>query len=142
MTTSTPAHLRPASILLVVAGGLPGAAARAAIERALPVSDHSYPWATFVINLAGAFILGCLLEALIRARQDAAWRTPVRLALGTGFCGAFTTYSTLAMESVLLARHGSWWTGAIYVVASVVGGLVMASAGIGLSAAWKRRDEA
>lgn len=133
--------MRPASILLVVAGGLPGAAARAVIERALPASDHSYPWATFAINLVGAFILGCLLEALVRARQGAAWRTPVRLVFGTGFCGAFTTYSTLAMESVLLARHRSWGTGALYVVASVVGGLVMASAGMGLSAAWQRRDE-
>jgi fluoride exporter len=91
-----------------------------------------------MVNLSGAFILGLLLEALVRSGEDVGWRRRARLAGGTGFCGGFTTYSTLAVETVQLARHGVWSTAALYVVVSVLGGLVAAVAGILVGAAHAR----
>jgi CrcB protein len=107
-----------------------GAAAREAVEQALPTPAHAFPAATFMINVAGAFVLGFLLEAVVRAGDDTGWRLRARLIGGTGFCGAFTTYSTLAVETVQLGRHGSWSTAAAYLVASVAAGLIAATAGI------------
>lgn len=119
-------------------GGLFGAASRDAIEQTWPAPGHGFPAATFVINLLGAFVLGALIEKLIRSGDDAGWRRRTRLIGGTGFCGAFTTYSTLAVESVQLARHGAWPTAVGYVAASVAGGLLAAAAGIGAGAAHHR----
>ena len=113
-----------------MAGGVLGAAAREAIEQALPATRRGFPVATFVINLAGAFVLGMLLEALVRRGDDAGWRRRARLFGGTGFCGAFTTYSTLAVESVQLVRHGAWPTAVGYVAASVLAGLLVVAVGI------------
>jgi CrcB protein len=111
-------------------GGVAGAAAREVLEQALPAAGDSFPAATLLINLSGAFVLGVLLEALVRSGDDVGWRHRARLMAGTGFCGSFTTYSTLAVESVQLARHGAWSTAAIYIVVSVLGGLVAAAVGI------------
>ena len=135
---AAPLHLRPVAVLRVMCGGVAGAAAREAIEQALPAAHHGFPAATFLINLAGAFILGVLLEALVRSGDDAGWRRRARLIGGTGFCGAFTTYSTFAVETVQLARHGAWSTAGAYLVASVVGGLVLAGLGIMAGAAHAR----
>jgi CrcB protein len=117
---------------MVMAGGVLGAGAREAIEQALPTSTHGFPAATLLINLAGAFCLGLLLEALVRSGEDAGWRRQARLLGGTGFCGAFTTYSTLAVETVQLARHGVWSTAGGYLAASAFGGLIAVAGGIAL----------
>ncbi|HET9690947.1 MAG TPA: CrcB family protein, partial [Acidimicrobiales bacterium] len=90
-------HHTPTAMALVVVGGFAGAGGREAVEQALPPSPGAFPVATFAINLAGAFVLGALLEALVRAGDDTGWRRRARLVAGTGFCGAFTTYSTLAV---------------------------------------------
>ena len=71
-------------VALVALGGAAGAVARAGVAAAM----HA-PWATLTVNLVGAFVLGGLLEFFTRAGDRPAWR----LLLGTGFCGAFTTYS-------------------------------------------------
>lgn len=128
--------------MLVVCGGAPGAAAREAVEQALPPAGRAFPAATFLINLVGAFVLGLLLEALVRSGDDAGWRRRARLIGGTGFCGAFTTYSTLAVETVQLARHGAWPVAVGYLVASVAGGLLAAAAGIAMGAAHARSSRA
>jgi CrcB protein len=136
-----PLHLRPVAVVLVVCGGLFGAAAREVLEQALPAAKHGFPAATFIINLSGAFVLGCLLEALVRSGDDVGWRRRARLAGGTGFCGAFTTYSTFAVESVQLARHGDWSIAVLYVISSLVGGLMLVALGIAV-AAWHARRRA
>lgn len=138
-----PLHLSAAAMVLVVAGGFVGAAAREAVEQALPSASGGFPAATFLINLAGAYILGALLEGLVRAGDDSGWRRRARLYAGTGACGAFTTYSTFAVEAVQLGRGGHAATAAVYVVATVVGGLVAATAGIaGASALTRGRRHA
>ena len=94
--------------------------------------------ATFAINLVGAFVLGLLLEALARSGEDLGWRHGIRLFAGVGFCGAFTTYSTLALDAVQLGRHGAWPAAALYTLGSVGGGLILAALGIALGAAHAR----
>ncbi len=133
-STATPLHVRPLAVLLVMSGGVVGAAARETVELAVPTSKQGFPVATFAINLCGAFALGVVLDALVRSGDDVGWRRKTRLVVGTGFCGAFTTYSTLAVESVQLARHGAWSVGVLYVVASLVGGLAAAALGIAAGA--------
>lgn len=117
-------------MLMVAAGGVPGAAARDAVEQALPTAHNGFPLATMLINLAGAFVLGVLLEALVRAGADSGWRRRARLLAGTGFMGAFTTYSTFAVEAALLVRADRAGLAVGYIAATVVGGLVAAAAGI------------
>jgi CrcB protein len=118
------------AVALVLGGGGLGAAAREGVEQVLPAGSHGFPVGTLLVNLVGAFVLGLLLEALVRTGDDVGWRRGARLAGGTGFCGGFTTYSTLAVETVQLARHGAWSTAGLYTLVSVAGGLVAVVAGI------------
>lgn len=134
-----PLHLRPSAMAWVFAGGIAGTALRYHIELLLPHDGTAWPWATFLINLSGAFVLGGLLEGLARLGEDSGWRRRARLCAGTGACGAFTTYSTFALEIVLLGRHGYLGTAVSYGLASVVGGVVTAWLGIVVMASVHRR---
>ena len=122
----------------VFAGGIVGTALRYYIEILLPHDAAGWPWATFLINLVGAFILGGLLEALARLGDDSGWRQRARLCAGTGGCGAFTTYSAFALETVQLGRHGHLGTAISYGVVSVVGGVLLAWLGIVVAASVHR----
>lgn len=136
---SRPLHLRASALAWVFAGGVVGTALRYEVENLLPRDPTGWPWATFLVNLSGAFILGCLLEGLSRLGDDSGWRLRMRLCAGTGGCGAFTTYSTFALEAVTLGRHGQVATAIGYGVLSVVGGVVTAWLGIVVAAGLHRR---
>jgi fluoride exporter len=129
MTDPPPLHLRPALLAVVLAGGAVGTAAREGLSLAIPRTG-GLPLAILVINVAGAFVLGVLLEALLRRGADEGRRRVLRLGLGTGFCGGFTTYSTLAVGVGGLLRDGSAALGLAYGVGSVVLGAVAAWLGI------------
>ena len=135
-----PLHLRPSAWALVFSGGVVGTALRYLIEGLLPRDASGWPWATFLINLGGAFVLGALLEGLARLGPDSGWRQRTRLIAGTGFCGAFTTYSTFALEVVLLGRNGHAGIAVGYGVGSVVGGVLAAWCGIVLAASIRERQ--
>ncbi len=92
------------------------------------------PLATFLVNVLGALALGVLLERLARAGPDTGRRRFVRLALGAGALGGFTTYSALALESVSLARDGLYALAVGYALGTVLAGTVAAFAGIALGA--------
>ncbi|SNS80269.1 fluoride efflux transporter CrcB [Rhodococcoides kyotonense] len=129
-----PLHLQPVALILVFVGGVVGTLARYAIETAIPHRSPDWPIATFAINIVGAFVLGLLLEALARRGPDVGARQRLRLLAGTGFCGAFTTYSTLALEAVLLTRDGHSVTALAYGASSVIVGVLAAWAGIVVAA--------
>ncbi len=130
---SRPVHLRVDSIALVGVGGLVGTLARYGMSVLEPTRGGRWPVGTFVVNIAGAFILGVLLEALARSGANVGWRRHTRLALGTGFCGSLTTFSTLAVEADLLARGHDTGLALLYLAASLIAGLFATGAGIAVA---------
>ncbi|WP_417564018.1 fluoride efflux transporter FluC [Microbacterium sp.] len=126
-------HLRWSAIGLVVAGGALGTLARYTLSLVLP-EWGGMPWPIFLVNIAGAFLLGWLLEALVRAGPDTGRRRAVRLFAGTGALGGFTTYSTFAVGADGLFTAGATWGGIGYAVATVVVGAAASLAGIALAA--------
>jgi CrcB protein len=112
--------------LLVALGAAAGAAARYLTDVAVSRRRSGFPWGTLVVNVTGSFAVGVVAGAALAP----AW---VAL-LGTGFCGAFTTWSTLALDAVMLARSGAWWPAVLDVVVSVAAGLVAVSLGVHLGA--------
>ncbi|MBF6170893.1 fluoride efflux transporter CrcB [Nocardia blacklockiae] len=104
------------TVLLIVLGAAVGAPLRYLTDRAVQSRhDSVFPWGTFLVNLAGCLVLGGLAGAAVSA--------PVFALLGTGFCGALTTYSTFSYETVRLAEERSYRYAALNVVVSVIAGL-------------------
>ncbi|MFE0751579.1 fluoride efflux transporter CrcB [Gordonia sp. NPDC058843] len=128
-----PLHLRVHALAWVFAGGLIGTGVRYGAEEVFPAQHGHWPWATFAVNIIGAFILGALLELLARLGHDGGWRQRIRLFGGTGICGALTTYSTFALEITELTRVAAVVTALSYAVISVVLGLIAAACGIALA---------
>lgn len=118
---------------LIFVGGALGTGARYGVEEALPTAHGGWPWATFIVNLTGALLLGAVLEGLARSGPDTGARRRARLLVGTGFCGAFTTYSTFMLDALTLADDGSSGEAVAYAVITVVVGI--GCAGIGMAAA-------
>ncbi|NQD89556.1 CrcB family protein [Paenarthrobacter sp. CM16] len=132
-----PLHLQGKFIALVAAGGVFGALARYGLGLAIP-APGAWPLPTLVINLSGALALGALLEGLSRRGPDVGNRRVLRLALGTGFLGAYTTYSTFALDAVHLFSAGAATAAAGYLAASLLGGAAATTAGIWIGA-WHHR---
>lgn len=128
-----PAHLRWHLIGLVALGGAVGTGVREALSLAWPSPPGAFPLTILVINVVGAFVLGFLLEALSRRGADTGRRRGMRLLLGTGVLGGFTTYSSLAAAvASLTGGHGA--VAVTYALSSLVVGLVAAAAGIAAGA--------
>lgn len=134
---SLPAYLRPGSIALVVMGGTLGTAARAAIEGAFPHTGESFPWATFFVNVTGALLLGLLIEAVALHRGRPATARRLRLALGTGLLGGYTTYSTFILESLLLGSGQRLVTALTYDSATLLAGFLAAFLTMTLYRRWQ-----
>jgi CrcB protein len=120
-------------MLLVFLGGAAGTVSRYLLSLVIPTVG-GFPLATFSVNLVGAFVLGVLLEGLLRGGNDVGWRQRVRLLFGPGFLGGFTTYSSLCVEGVLLTENGQYVTGGSYAVASLLLGVAAAAAGVWVAA--------
>ena len=87
----------------IFAGGFVGALARLGLVEALPPAPGEWPWATFVVNVVGAFALGYFTTRLQERLPLSAYRRPL---LGTGFCGALTTFSTMQLELLQMLDDG------------------------------------
>lgn len=135
-----PLHLRASSLGLVAVGGAVGTAAREAVSLAWdPVGG--IPVAILAVNIVGAFLLGVLLEALTRSGPDRGRRRGLRLLLGTGVMGGFTTYSTLAVDTASLLGDGRAGAGIGYGLATVAIGALATWCGIAAAAIGRRRPE-
>lgn len=118
--------------LLVVAGGMVGAPLRYLTDRAVQARhDSVFPWGTFVVNVSGCLVLGLLTGAATAGAAS----SQLRLLLGTGLCGALTTYSTFSYETLRLAEEGARLFAVANVMASVAAGLGAAFAGAALARA-------
>ena len=106
-------------IAAIFAGGFAGAVLRALIEDWIPHDPDTWPWATFAINIAGAILLGLLVTRLQERLPLSAYRRPL---LGTGFCGALTTFSTMQVELLDMLDSGNTGLALGYAVASIVVG--------------------
>lgn len=133
-----PPHTRWSLIALVALGGAIGTAVRAALAQALPTVD-GISWTVLAINFVGAFCLGLLLDALARRGPDVGRRRVLRLFVGTGVLGGFTTYSTLADDTARLLDVGRWAAGSGYALLSVVLGLAAVVAGLAVAGALTKR---
>lgn len=116
----------------IAAGGVAGALARAVLEHLWPASGHAWPWTTFAVNVAGTLLLGYFATRLQERLPPSTYRRPF---LGTGLCGALTTFSTLQLEALQLCRHGHVPLGVAYLAGTLAAGL----AGMHLATAATRR---
>lgn len=118
--------------LLVIVGAAVGAPLRYLTDRAVQSRhDTVFPWGTFAVNMAGCLVLGLLTGAVTAGAAS----SHLQLLVGTGFCGALTTYSTFSYETLRLAEDGARFYAAANAVASVAVGLGAAFAGIALAEA-------
>lgn len=140
-TVSKPLHLHWRFIGLVALGGVLGTAAREGLSLAIPELG-AFPWVIFGINVLGALILGFLTEALARRGSDRGLRRVLRLGVGTGVMGGFTTYSTFAVGAAGLLEADATATAIAYGLATVVAGAVATFAGILIGTLVHRRAEA
>ena len=123
-------------ILAIAIFGALGAISRYALSvfvaRMLPAASPeraAFPLSTLIINLIGSFLLGVIVTLIAQRVLDESWR----YALGVGFLGAFTTFSTFSVETDELLQRGQWTTAAIYVGCSVVLGVLAVIAGRALA---------
>ncbi|MGE2731018.1 fluoride efflux transporter CrcB [Mycolicibacterium vaccae] len=106
----------------VFVGGAAGTLARAAVVALAAPHPGTWPWATFAVNVAGAFILGLVLTWLRNRPSGSGYP---RALLSTGFCGGLTTFSTMQVETLAMIEHGHYALALGYTSASVVTGLAV-----------------
>ena len=103
----------------IFAGGFIGAAARAELDELLPTHPGEWPWATFIVNIVGAFLVGYFTTRLQERLPLSAYRRPL---LGTGFCGGLTTFSTMQVELLRMLDGGDFALAAAYALVSIAVG--------------------
>ncbi|HEU5042713.1 MAG TPA: fluoride efflux transporter CrcB [Nocardioidaceae bacterium] len=119
------------TVVLVLIGGAVGAPLRYLTDLLVQARyDSILPWGTLTVNVVGSFVLGAVGAAVAVAGAPS-W---VMTLLGTGFCGALTTFSTFGFETVRLVEEGSLLEAFVNVAASLVAGLVAVAAGWALLA--------
>jgi fluoride exporter len=109
----------PRELAAIFVGGFVGALARALLAEALPQGVDAWPWPTFIANMVGAAALGYFATRLSERLPLSAYRRPL---LGTGFCGALTTFSTMQVELIRMLEDGRDGLALGYAVASVAAG--------------------
>ncbi|HET7490029.1 MAG TPA: fluoride efflux transporter CrcB [Acidimicrobiales bacterium] len=124
--------MTPAAWAAMLGAGAVGAPARFLVDGW--VADRvggAFPWGTLVVNVAGSLVLGVVTGLVLYHGFPAT----TRVVAGTGFCGAFTTFSTFAYETVRLAEEGETRPAAVNVAVTLCSGLAAAAAGLALASA-------
>lgn len=105
----------------IFGGGVIGGVLRTGLEQAFPAHPHGWPWVTFGVNIVGAFMLGYFVTRLQERLPTSAYRRPF---LGTGLCGALTTFCTVQLELYDMLRAREWGLAVGYAAATVLLSLV------------------
>jgi fluoride exporter len=116
----------PLRLAAIAVGGALGTLARYGVERAVVGSAAGFPWATFAVNVSGSFLLGLIMTLVVERWPPTRF---VRPFAAIGFCGGFTTFSTVTVETAQRAQHGHIALAVGYVVATLVAGFVAAVLG-------------
>jgi CrcB protein len=103
----------------IFVGGAIGALARVALTQAFPTHPGEWSWVTFAINVSGSFALGYLVTRLQERLPLSSYRRPLS---GTGFCGAFTTFSTMQVELLQMIERHRYGLAGGYAAASLAAG--------------------
>ncbi|MBK8468954.1 MAG: fluoride efflux transporter CrcB [Candidatus Phosphoribacter sp.] len=120
------------TVAMVLLGGAIGAILRYLTDVAVQTKhDSVFPWGTFIVNVVGSLILG-VTAAVVVVLAPPTWLLAL---VGTGFCGALTTFSTFGFETIRLLEEGSVLTAVSNCVASLVVGLGVCAGGFALTAA-------
>jgi len=122
-----PSRVQLDVLAAIAAGGALGAPARYEVAQIIHVAKDTFPWATFWTNVSGSFALGLLLVLIIERYPPSRYLRPF---VATGFLGAFTTFSTFAVETDLLVKDGHAALGVAYAFASLAAGLAAVWAGM------------
>jgi fluoride exporter len=120
------------ALAAIFAGGAVGAAIRTGLSDLAPTHTGHWPWVTFSVNVVGCFLLGYFVTRLQERLPVTAYRRPF---LGTGFCGALTTFSTFQVELLKMLEKSDYALAALYCAGSVIAGF----AGLALGTALVRR---
>jgi CrcB protein len=145
----------PAVLAAIALGGVIGAPARYGVAQVVHVAPNSFPWATFVTNVSGSFAIGLLLVFILECLPPTKKTTPslqcasgataaasaryVRPFVATGVLGAYTTYSTFAVETDLLVKNGHADIAFLYVASSFIVGFAAVWVGIAIARLVPRR---
>jgi CrcB protein len=116
--------------LAIAVGGAFGAVARFAVAQLVAgLAGRSFPWGTITVNLAGSLLMGLLYALLVeRFELSEVWK-PLLMVV---FLGAFTTYSTYSIETLLLLEQGEWLRAGANILLNAIGCLIAAAAGLQL----------
>lgn len=137
-----PAWQRADVLVSVACGGLLGSVARYEVGQLLPTPEHGFPWSTLIVNVSGALLLGALLVLLLERFPPTRY---ARAFIGTGFLGAYTTFSAYMVETVLLAEEGYVGRATAYLLGTLAVGLFASWLGIvmgrGISALGRVGDD-
>jgi fluoride exporter len=125
-------HRRRRLLAAIAVGGFAGGLARYGIGLAFPTPRGAFPAATFAINVSGSFVLALLVVFVLEIWPPT---TYVRPLLGTGFCGAFTTFSTWMVDTDRLLSGRQVGTAAWYLFGSLAAGLAATSLGLSVGRA-------
>jgi len=120
-------RIHPRIVAVIAVGGFVGGLLRYAVSLALPAGASGFPWAVVAVNTGGAFLLGLVLVLVLEVLPPTTYLRPL---VGTGFCGALTTFSSVAVGTDQLIGRGSGLLAAGYLLGSLLAGLAAAWLGI------------
>lgn len=126
-------------VAAIFVGGAAGSLLRVWLAQTVTSGVATWPWATFTVNVSGCFALGLIATHLRGRPPEAPHWHPL---LGTGFCGAYTTFSTMQLELVRILEHERFALAIGYALASVLAGYLAILAGAALARTWGAAQEA
>lgn len=121
----SPAARHSLAVLAALVGGACGTGARLLLDTVIPHTDTEFPLSTLAVNVVGAFLLGLVVARLWSRLSE--W---MRVGVGTGFLGSFTTFSAVMVSLVTQGASGLWWMAVVYLALSLVLGFAAAALGL------------